>query len=115
MGVQAAGERDGREPALWRSRLRLHVLTRCRPSVQASAHARQEPMMAETIAFVLRNLPVFLFVAALVFAWLSRSARPSLIVCSAGSCSCRSASRAYGRPCFIFSFLTWLQRTSAGS
>ncbi|MGB7975916.1 MAG: DUF6790 family protein [Roseiarcus sp.] len=29
--------------------------------------------MAETIAFVLRNLPVFLFVAALVFAWLSRS------------------------------------------
>jgi hypothetical protein len=30
-------------------------------------------MMAETIAFVLRNLPVFLFVAALVFAWLSRS------------------------------------------
>jgi hypothetical protein len=30
-------------------------------------------MMAETIAFVLRNLPVFLFVAALVFAWLSQS------------------------------------------
>jgi hypothetical protein len=30
-------------------------------------------MMAETIAFVLRNLPVFLFVAALVFTWLSRS------------------------------------------
>ena len=29
--------------------------------------------MAETIAFVLRNLPVFLFVAALVIAWLSRS------------------------------------------
>ena len=29
--------------------------------------------MAETIAFVLRNLPMFLFVAALVFAWLSRS------------------------------------------
>ncbi len=34
-------------------------------SVQASATARQESMMAETIAFVLRNLPVFLFVAAL--------------------------------------------------
>jgi hypothetical protein len=33
-------------------------------------------MMAETIAFVLRNLPVFLFVAALVFAWLSRSGLP---------------------------------------
>jgi hypothetical protein len=33
-------------------------------------------MMAETIAFVLRNLPVFLFVAALVFAWLSRSGAP---------------------------------------
>jgi uncharacterized membrane protein len=33
-------------------------------------------MMAETIAFVLRNLPVFLFVAALVFAWLSRSNLP---------------------------------------
>ena len=32
--------------------------------------------MAETIAFVLRNLPVFLFVAALVFAWLSRSGAP---------------------------------------
>ena len=32
--------------------------------------------MAETIAFVLRNLPVFLFVAALVFAWLSRSGLP---------------------------------------
>jgi hypothetical protein len=32
--------------------------------------------MAETIAFVLRNLPVFLFVTALVFAWLSRSATP---------------------------------------
>jgi hypothetical protein len=30
-------------------------------------------MMAETIAFVLRNLPVFLFVAALVCAWLRRS------------------------------------------
>src|ERR1700733_2376688 len=30
-------------------------------------------MMAETITFVLRNLPVFLFMAALVFAWLSRS------------------------------------------
>jgi hypothetical protein len=30
-------------------------------------------MMAETIAFVLRNLPVFLLVAALVFAWLGRS------------------------------------------
>jgi hypothetical protein len=29
--------------------------------------------MAETIAFVLRNLPVFLFVAGLVFAGLSRS------------------------------------------
>jgi hypothetical protein len=36
-------------------------------------NAPQEPMMAETIAFVLRNLPVFLFVAALVFAWLGRS------------------------------------------
>jgi hypothetical protein len=33
-------------------------------------------MMAETIAFVLRNLPVFLFVAALVFAWLGRSNAP---------------------------------------
>jgi hypothetical protein len=33
-------------------------------------------MMAETIAFVLRNLPVFLFVAALVFAWLGRSGAP---------------------------------------
>jgi hypothetical protein len=33
-------------------------------------------MMAETIAFVLRNLPVFLFVAALVFAWLSQSGAP---------------------------------------
>ena len=32
--------------------------------------------MAETIAFVLRNLPVFLFVAALVFAWISRSGAP---------------------------------------
>ena len=32
--------------------------------------------MAETIAFVLRNLPMFLFVAALVFAWLSRSRAP---------------------------------------
>jgi hypothetical protein len=30
-------------------------------------------MMAETIAFVLRNLPMFLFLAALVFAWLGRS------------------------------------------
>jgi len=30
-------------------------------------------MMAETIAFVLRNLPVFLFVAALVLAGLNRS------------------------------------------
>src|SRR5580693_3090139 len=73
MGVQAAGERDGREPALWRSRLRLHVLTRCAPSVQASADAHQEPMMAETIAFVLRNLPVFLFMAAIVLAGLNRS------------------------------------------
>jgi hypothetical protein len=33
-------------------------------------------MMAERIAFVLRNLPVFLFVAALIFAWLSRSGAP---------------------------------------
>ena len=33
-------------------------------------------MMAETIAFVLRNLPVLLFVAALVFAGLSRSGAP---------------------------------------
>jgi hypothetical protein len=33
-------------------------------------------MMAEAIAFVLRNLPVFLFVAALIFAWLSRSGAP---------------------------------------
>jgi hypothetical protein len=33
-------------------------------------------MMAETIAFVLRNLPVLLFVAALVFAGLSRSRAP---------------------------------------
>ena len=33
-------------------------------------------MMAETIAFVLRNLPVFLFVAALIFAGLSRSGAP---------------------------------------
>ena len=32
--------------------------------------------MAETIAFVLRNLPVLLFVAALVFAGLSRSREP---------------------------------------
>ena len=32
--------------------------------------------MAETIAFVLRNLPVFLFVAALIFAWLGRSGAP---------------------------------------
>ena len=32
--------------------------------------------MAETIAFVLRNLPVFLFVAALVFAGWSRSGGP---------------------------------------
>src|ERR1700735_4555629 len=76
MGIQAARESDGREPALWRSRLRLNVLTRCAPAVQASVHAHQEPMMAETIAFVLRNLPVFLFVAALLFAWLSRSGLP---------------------------------------
>jgi hypothetical protein len=33
-------------------------------------------MMAETIAFVLRNLPVFLFVAALVFAGWSQSGGP---------------------------------------
>jgi hypothetical protein len=33
-------------------------------------------MMAETIAFVLRNLPVFLFVAALLFAAVSRSGAP---------------------------------------
>jgi hypothetical protein len=33
-------------------------------------------MMAETIAFVLRNLPMFLFVAALALAWLSRSGAP---------------------------------------
>jgi hypothetical protein len=33
-------------------------------------------MMAETIALVLRNLPVFLFVAALVIAGLSRSDAP---------------------------------------
>jgi hypothetical protein len=33
-------------------------------------------MMAETIAFVLRNLPMFLFVAALVCAGLSRSGAP---------------------------------------
>jgi hypothetical protein len=32
--------------------------------------------MAETIAFVLRNLPVFLFVAALIFAGPSRSGAP---------------------------------------
>lgn len=32
--------------------------------------------MAETIAFVLRNLPIFLFVAALVFVGLSRSGAP---------------------------------------
>ena len=32
--------------------------------------------MAETIAFVLRNLPMFLFVAALVLAGLSRSSAP---------------------------------------
>ena len=45
--------------------------------------------MAETIAFVLRNLPVFLFVAALVFGAgeLDRE-RPSPIVCSPGFCSC---------------------------
>jgi hypothetical protein len=39
-------------------------------------NAPQESMMAETIAFVLRNLPAFLFVAALVFAGLSRSGAP---------------------------------------
>jgi hypothetical protein len=33
-------------------------------------------MMAESIAFVLRNLPMFLFVAALVLAGLSRSKEP---------------------------------------
>jgi hypothetical protein len=32
--------------------------------------------MAEAIPFVLRNLPLFLFLAALVFAWLSRSGAP---------------------------------------
>ena len=32
--------------------------------------------MAEAIALVLRNLPLFLFVAALVLAWLSRSGAP---------------------------------------
>jgi hypothetical protein len=39
-------------------------------------NVRQESMMAETIAFVLRNLPLFLFVAAVVFAWLRRSGAP---------------------------------------
>jgi hypothetical protein len=34
-------------------------------------------MMAETIAFVLRNLPVFLFVAALALAAASRSGAPA--------------------------------------
>jgi hypothetical protein len=33
-------------------------------------------MMAETIAFVLQNLPLFLFVAALVFAWPGQSGAP---------------------------------------
>jgi hypothetical protein len=36
-------------------------------------NVRRESMMAETIAFVLRNLPVFLFVAALALAAASRS------------------------------------------
>ena len=63
-------------PALSRSRRLFDVLTRCAPSVQASARARQEPMMAETIAFVLRNLPVFLFVAALALAAAWRTGAP---------------------------------------
>jgi hypothetical protein len=36
-------------------------------------NTRQESMMAETIAFVLRNLPVFLFVAALALALVRRT------------------------------------------
>src|ERR1700733_3444031 len=35
---------------------------------------REESMMAETTAFVLRNLPVFLFVAALALALVRRTA-----------------------------------------
>ena len=62
--------------ALWRSRLGLNVLTRCTPSVQASADAHRETMMADLIPFVLRNLPLFLFVAALALAVASRSGAP---------------------------------------
>jgi hypothetical protein len=62
--------------ALWRSRLGLNVLTRCTPSVQASAHAHRESVVADLIPFVLRNLPLFLFVAALALAVASRSGAP---------------------------------------
>jgi hypothetical protein len=45
--------------------------------VQASANARQESIVAELIAFVLRNLPVFLFVAAFALAATVRTSTPA--------------------------------------
>src|SRR5271155_1727022 len=46
-------------------------------SIKASANARRESKMAETIAFVLRNLPVFLFIAALALAAARRTGEPA--------------------------------------
>jgi hypothetical protein len=49
----------------------------CGNAPQASANGRQESMMADLIAFVLRNLPVFLFVAALALAATVRTGAPA--------------------------------------
>ena len=70
--------------------------------------------MAETIAFVLRNLPVFLFVAALALALVRRTGASGPNACSGGYCSCPSASRACGRRSFISFFRKSQRRTLAG-
>jgi hypothetical protein len=49
----------------------------CGNAPQASANGRQESMMADLIPFVLRNLPVFLFVAALALAATVRTGTPA--------------------------------------
>ena len=61
-------------------------------------------MIAELIALVLRNAPVFLFIAALAMAAATGGAAPPPTASWRGSCCCRWASRACGRRSFHFFF-----------
>jgi hypothetical protein len=71
-------------------------------------------MIREAIGLLLRNLPAFFFVAALLSATFLRDGKSMAERFLAWIYCCRSALRDFGLPLRIFSFPRWLRLTLDG-